>query len=370
MRKLFCIFSVILLALLSNCGSDGDLLEKANDYNQEALLFNLGNNLIVPAYEDLKDKADALNASVLALIDSPDLNKLNNARLALKEARLSFQWVAPYQFGPAEQVSLTSELNIYPVDVNQIENNITTGDYNLGTLDNLDARGFQAIAYLLYTPGSSDEEIISQISEPGYASYLSDLAERITSRAASVFSGWSAEGDNYLATFTSSVGVAAGSSVGLLVNAKNQTFERATRDGKVGIPVGIRTLGEPVIQNQEAFYAGYSVELLVESLTAYEALYEGHNYKQTNDGEGFDDYLEALASSSENDGLAEIITNQFKKIIQASSQLSNSLTDEIQNNKSTVEELFAEMQQMVIYLKTDMASTLGVVISYQDTDGD
>ena len=34
------------------------------------------------------------------------------------------------------------------------------------------------------------------------------------------------------------------------------------------------------------------------------------------------------------------------------------------------DQLYTDLQQLVVYLKVDMTSSLGILISYQDTDGD
>ena len=40
------------------------------------------------------------------------------------------------------------------------------------------------------------------------------------------------------------------------------------------------------------------------------------------------------------------------------------------NNKPAVNECYSKMQQLVPYTKVDMTSALGVLITYQDNDGD
>jgi len=54
----------------------------------------------------------------------------------------------------------------------------------------------------------------------------------------------------------------------------------------------------------------------------------------------------------------------------AISLVNDPLIDAIANQKTQVETIFAEMQGLVILFKTDMASSMGVIITYQDTDGD
>lgn len=370
MRRIILGIWVSWLIAISGCGDGNDPLDKVNDYDQTLLLENLGENIIYPSYQELTETAAKLDQSIESFSEDPSLQTLTEVREALKSTRISYQWVAPYQFGPAEQLGLNAELNLYPVDENQIESNITEGNYDLGVLSNQDARGFQAIAYLLYSEGSTDEEIVNSFDDEGRMQYLVDLSARILEKAQDAENRWSPTGENYLSEFKTGTGVDAGSSIGLLVNAMNQNFERNTRDGKLGIPIGIRTLGEPVLGNIEAKYAGYSLELLLENLKSYSNLYHGIT-RTNNDSEGFEDYLEAIdALDASNQSLHEVISNQWSIIISGTDSFDDPLEDQISSRQNELEELFAEMQKMVVYMKTDMASALGVVITYQDNDGD
>ena len=49
---------------------------------------------------------------------------------------------------------------------------------------------------------------------------------------------------------------------------------------------------------------------------------------------------------------------------------NNSLSDEIMTNKTALSVSYGELQRLVPYIKVDMTSALGVLITYQDNDGD
>lgn len=364
MRLLLLLVSA--LSVLVSCSSDSNPFGKMNDFDQGPMLENLGNNLIVPAYVELSSTAETLKVAVHSYTSSPSVETLETVRAALKTARMAWQYCSPYQLGPAESQGLSGLLNIYPVDTFRIKSNIQNGGYDLKTLANADARGFQTLGYLLYKPNLSDSEIVASLTVDE-ASYLNEVAGLIAEVTASVYTEWSAEGGNYLGTFISpdAYGVNVGSSVGKLVNAMNLDFERNTRDGKIGIPVGIRSLGDPIFHASEAYYAGYSLELFKASIQAYYQLFLG--------GEdiGFDDYLKGIeAVTSEQSDLSDRISSQFVSILKSAEPLKDPLPQQIEDHKEQVQAVFAEMQQLAVLFKTDMASQLGVVITYQDNDGD
>ena len=46
------------------------------------------------------------------------------------------------------------------------------------------------------------------------------------------------------------------------------------------------------------------------------------------------------------------------------------MPDAIQSKNSELNETYSEIQKLIVYWKVDMPSRLGVLITYQDNDGD
>lgn len=368
------VFALAGLLLVSACGED-DSDPTEDNFDQKAFLTHTGTAIIVPAYLDLSEKSATLNAAVEAFVAAPGIAGLLAAKAALLEARLAFQYCAPYQFGPAETLGLASNLNVFPVDKNKIERNIDAGSYDLEALTNNDAKGFPTIEYLLYGEEKSDAEIVLQFLEnEARADYLLAVASLVASTSAGVYEAWTADGGGYITEFTSddALGADAGSSLGKLVNALNLSFERNTRDAKIGIPAGIRSLGIIIPEATEAYYAHYSLQLAKANMDAFEMLFLGKT-KEGTDGLGLDDYLDARnakTTSGTEQSLTAAIKSQFEVVKTALEDLQDPLAEQIRNNNEPVQQVFAQMQQLAVLLKTDMASALGVVISYQDNDGD
>ena len=70
------------------------------------------------------------------------------------------------------------------------------------------------------------------------------------------------------------------------------------------------------------------------------------------------------------ENLSIATNNQFQLIKDNLSQLNDPLSDEILTNKVNVSNAYENMQQLVPLIKVDMTSALGVLITYQDNDGD
>ncbi len=366
---------ILALALLLAAGltlaacDSGSSTDETASFDRVALLDNYGANVIVPAYEGLDAAAADLDAAAQAFANAPSAATLAGARARLEEAHRAWQDASFFQFGPAASVTLRSALNTYPTDQAKVEANIASGSYALGSLDDQAAGGFPALGYLLYgAPGTSDAEVIAAFTDdPGRGAYLTDNAAFVRSLAGDVLASWSPQGGDYLATFTrpENAGTDVGSSLGMVINAFVRHYERFLRDGKIGIPAGVRSSGVPRPTSVEAVHGGYSAALAVANLRAVERLYLGTGH-DGQPGLGLDDYLRARGAEA----LGDEIAAKSGETLAALQALDDPLHDQITSNNAPVLTAFQEMQDLVVLLKADMTSVLGVTITYQDNDGD
>lgn len=364
-----CVSSLLILLIVfsTSCDSSGPGND-GSQFDRAAMLQNYGNNNIIPSYNALQATVNELQNSITTFTETPTEANLTSAQEDLKEARLAWQDASIFQFGPAESVVLRTSVNTYPADTNQIQSNIESGDYTLGSVANQAAAGFPSLGYLLHGIGSDNQEIVAEYVASNNASnrrtYLQDNIVFIKTNVDAVSSEWS---DSFIDTFLSeqNAGTDVGSSLGQLVNSLVLHYERFLRDGKIGIPAGVRSAGVPRPTSTEAFYAEYSVELAIANLQAVKRLFLGNNLNG-NEGLGLDDNIEALDAAE----LTTQIVTEIDQAIAALQQLNDPLSETIENNNDPVLTAFTEMQDVVVLLKADMASLLGITITFQDNDGD
>ena len=367
MATVTCLLGVLLAAACTNDSME----DESSDFDRPAMLSNYAENLIMPGYTALKSEVAELDAAAEDFINSPTESSLTALRQQLKEARLAWQDVSMFQFGPAENATLRSSINTYPADSEGIEDNIASGDYTLGTIDNQAAAGFPALGYLLYGMADSDTEILQAYSEASDAearrTYLGEVVSFVKGKVDQTHNEWDAGGENYLGTFLSDErsGTDVGSSLGMLINAMVQHYERFFRDGKIGIPAGVRSAGVPRPTATEAHYGGYSLELAIANMQAIQRLYKGEG-PDGMDGLGLEENLVALDAGD----LSNQINTEMDQGISALQNLEDPLSDQISTDNEPVLTTFEELQQVVTILKADMTSILGITITFQDNDGD
>jgi len=332
---------------------------------------NVAAGIIIPAYEKLKANTADLVVKVETFNNEPTENNLTAARTALKNSWLAWQGASIYMFGPAESVALRKSLNTYPTDVSLLNANIQSGDYIFNSLANQAAIGFPALDYLLNGMEMDDADFVEEYKSKETATsskqYLQELAADIDNRVLRTLNDWLPADGNYIATFTEAgaLGIDVGSSLSILVNSIDLHFQRFARDGKVAIPAGIRSAGVPRPKAIEALYGGYAVELLQANLAAYEKLFMGVAATDL-DKEGLHDYLVAIDAKD----LADDIQLQFDAAQAAANDLSDPLGDQIVADVDKVTNVFLEMQKLVVFFRSDMASLMGISITNQDNDGD
>lgn len=360
----FGLFIIATALLSAGCGEKpGDKL----DYDRAALNSNLARNIVLPCYEDVKTQLTALQNSQSDFAANATQVNLDALQFSLKTAWLAWEKAEMFEFGPAANLSLRSLANTWPADSGQINSNITAGNWDLNIASNADARGFPALDYLLN--GNSDSQLLTLFTTDPYAAnrstYLQALLNSLQTAVNSVLDNWTS---NYLATFEANKGTDVGSSAGFFVNQLNYEGE-LLKNARLGIPLGVMTLGQPLPGHVEANFGGYSVELATQNLNALYNSWRGYS-PATGDGYGLDDALDAVEAKYNGSSLSDAINQQFGIAQNALNAVPDPLSNAVSNQAGLVETAYQEVQRLIVLLKTDMASALGILITYTDNDGD
>ena len=371
-NNLIILFTLFLsVTLVWSCDNEDDGPPAAGEFDRKAMLQNIGDNIIIPGYQNLKTSVDALQIAVDAFTANPAAGTLGDARDKFDDAYLRWQAVSFYEIGEAEKVLLRGSFNTFPTNTITINSNISSGSYNLDAVSNIDAVGLPAVDYLLFGTTDNDDDIINSFTTDTEASnrinYLKDLVTAMKTKIDQVVNAWSADDGNFIATFIAADGTDVGSSLGMLVNALNFHYERFTRDNKIGKPLGIRSLGIPIPANVEARYSQQSIALAVANLEAIKDFYLG---KGEQDGLGLHDNLVDLDAKFEDGLLANKINEQIDLTIDKVRAIPEPFEDTVENNADPANDAYQELQKLLVLIKTDMPSALGVLITYQDNDGD
>jgi predicted lipoprotein len=349
----------------SNPGGGGTTTGK------DSILTNIGNNIILPAYASLSVSVNSLDSAILDFNAGPGSVKLKAVQSLFKSAYINWQSASEFNyFGPASSIQpILSGLNIFPTDSVKIESNITAANNNVTAFANTAAKGFPALDYILFGgTGANLTGFTTDANAANRKAYLAAVSADIKSEVTAVVKGWSASGGNYIATFLNGTGNSISSSLGLLLNSMIQDLE-ITKNDRLGIPLGKMPAGQPILPKElEAYFSGISAQLATAQIKAMQDLYLGIGVN--GNGPGLQDYV-IKANPQYNGGpLDGAITTNFVSAITGLQGIPDPLSATIQSNPAPATAVYTTTQLLVVLLKTDMASSLGVLITFGDNDGD
>lgn len=373
MKKIFLGF--ILLVFIVACSSsstDDGPSGKTDNFDRGALLINLADNIVIPAFEDLQTKLSALDiarGNFTSDLSQTNLDAFSNAWL---DAYKTWQYVEMFNIGKAEErggneFGFVSFFNIHPLTVSDVQNGAANGNYDLDTANFHDAQGFPALDFLIHGVADSDADAIdkftSNSSKDGYAKYLLDVINQMSTLNNSILSDWKG---NYRSSFISGTGNTVTSSLNKIVNDYIFYYEKLLRAKKIGTPAG-NFSNAPLPETVEAFYKkDVSRDLALTGINAAQDFFNGKAYNGSLLGESFKTYLEFLDRSD----LATLINSKFDDARQKIQVLDDNFVTQINTDNTKMTEAYDALQLVVVNLKIDMIQAFGVVVDFVDADGD
>ncbi len=366
--KRILLYTLFLTVLLTSCTEETG--EAGEEFNRSQLLENIGSNIIVPAFATFSQSTMTLLEQAKLFAEAPSENRLTALQDDWKTATQRWEQIAMYDLGPMETQDAMTSISNFPTNTIAIEEAIGGGseisEAYIASLGS-SSKGLPAIEYLLFDKENGNEAVLNTFASDKRISFIVALCENLNTIAISLNAGWQPESGNYLATFTSMDGKDAGSSVVLLANQLIILTE-SVKNKKVGIPLGKKSLGQMLPKDVEAWRSGISLALIAENITAIDNVFRGKS--GTVDGIGFDNYLDQVNAQYEGAPLSQAIAAQLTNISTAQQAISLPLQDALTAETAQVEKLYDELQRLVVLLKTDMMSSLGLLVTFSDSDGD
>ncbi|MBC3757810.1 imelysin family protein [Hyunsoonleella sp. SJ7] len=359
------ILGVLFIGLVVACSSSSDdgPTGPSDTFDRGALLTNLADNIIIPAFEDLNTNLGALKTSKEAFVASPNQNNLDALRTSWLSAYKSWQFVEMFNIGKAEEIAFGFQMNVYPTNTEDIENNIANGTYDLTHVNNNDAVGFPTVDYLLYGVAGDDTAILAKYNDAKYITYLSDVIDQMKSLTETVLNDWKG---SYRNAFISQTGNTTTSALNKLTNDFVFYFEKGLRANKIGIPAG-NFSATPLPEKVEAFYAkSISKELALEALEAVQDFFNGNAFSNGASGESFKSYLVHV----ERNDLATLINSRLNDAEQKIQALNADFTSQINSDNTKMTQAYDALQMVVVSLKVDMLQAFNISVDYVDADGD
>ncbi|MCI4670581.1 MAG: imelysin family protein [Bacteroidia bacterium] len=369
----FLKITCLSLLIMGFFGCDNGPTDPQNmdSFDRKAMLANWADNIIIPAYSDFATKTESLKNAGTAFNEETSQENLDLLRNAFKDAYRSWQKVSMFAIGKAEEETVREYFNIFPVDVEDLKENISSTSYNLSLPSEFDQQGFPALDYLLFGLGENNDDFIQAFTDPSLGenrrNYLLDLVNRIDELTDMVLTDWQS---GFRDEFVNNSANSATASVDRLVNDYIFYYEKHLRAGKVGIPAGVFS-GSPEAGLVEALYAeDFNRELLLIALDAVQDFFNGKHYDGSQDAVGLDDYLDELETTKNEENLSKLINDQFDAARTAIEGLNMNLNQQVVDDNISMLSAYDQLQLNVVLLKVDMLQALNINVDFVDADGD
>lgn len=373
MKSQHWLMSIVALAVLATSILAGCKKDKSEDptpgdavtFDRSGLLTDFTNNVVLPGYADLVTTSDALHQAAATFADTPEMGTLTALRAAWNTTMEAWMACEMFRFGPQYTDNLNQRIAYAAVNNGLIENEIAgSGPIDASYIANtgVTRKGLYALEYLLY---NGDETTVLNAFTTGANAerrriYVVSLSTDIATRITAIRTAWTDGG--YAGSFIAATQSNINGSLNILVNAWIEHIELVRRD-KVQLPSGIEAGGTPNPEAVENRLSGRSIANIRIAAEQWQRIF-------TSGGSGLDDNLNAINAQYQGEPLALKIRQEVDASIAACDAITVPLDDAVNSQQTQVNDLFLALKRLTVLTKVDMASQLGVIITFSDNDGD
>ena len=361
-------FSLIMaLGLLLSCKkpSSGTTPDNPfNKYDRSTLLINLSQNIAIPTWKALSQSVDSLSALSNRFNQNPKIEELDSLRIQWNQTQHCLKLAEAMQFYPNTELSTYANLDFWPVRTTDVESYITNTDtFNASVISTKGTtiKGMPVLGYLLYSQTNSQDQLATFINgKDGLKrrNYLVALTKVLKYDVQYIIKKWT---DN-ASTFQNNTQQDVNGSINLTVNTLVQMME-VVKNTKLGRPAGKKD-GRVQTDKLESIYPQRSVQDMIDNLDALETIFTGGQSKI-----GLYDMLTYFKQTYQGD-LPNQIKSQFDNCRQKLKAIPTPISTALNSNPKAADDAYLALKQLLVSLKVDMASQLGVVITFTDNDGD
>jgi predicted lipoprotein len=338
------------------------------DGKRRIVARELTSEIIVPTYDEVVDRAAELTAAAHGLAAAPAQGTLDTLQDAWRAARVPWKQTDSFRFGPIAMQSLGVAIDQVPIDPVAIDTQLAgTATIDAAFVANLGAnkKGFHAIEYLAF--GADDAAVLAGLTTDALAArrmaYLVACADDLAANAVTLRDAWvdySAQIADPGADNMDFPTVKA--SIDALVNEIVFQAE-VVADARLGKPSGTSSGGAPQPELQESAPSDHSIEDMRNSVIGIRNIYYG---TRTGDpGKGIGGLVAAANPATDRDVRAGIEAS-----IAAIAAIPTPYTQALLDQRPEVAAAYAQVQDLQHLLATEVISTLGATLKFNDNDGD
>jgi predicted lipoprotein len=339
---------------------------------RRTFLRDLSNVGAIPAYRALASSAADLQVAVEDLVTAPGAERLAIAQTAWRTTRRAWKETEAFRLGPSETQRTSARIDWPSANVSQINAEVAGGAaLSSAYLDTLGAQkvGFQALEVFLFDPAGGDAGAVNGLlgeSNARRRAYLLALSVNLRERTEELRDAWETNGGNFGADFIDS-GI-GGNTFPTLKEAFDEVVNRmiftaeAVEETRLGAPLGVKG-GGPRPDLVESPRSGEAAAGVVANLQGIADVYRGTYAGGQATGIG----TQVAPLSAEVDANVRELLDEAIAAVEA---IPTPLADAVVNHRDEVQAAYEAVQRLRRALTLDVASTLGVKLTFGGNDGD
>ncbi len=345
-------------------------------FDRSAMLVFWADQIIIPAQKKFKEDLESLNNSIENFVSSVNEDNFKIIKDNWLIAYKSWQYIEMFDIGKAEEINFSPRMNIYPVNTERTDLNISNRVDDISNPNNFSSQGFPALDYLLHGIASSESDILdiylavdNSFEINNHLKYLKLVSNQMLELTNIVINDWE---NSYRDTFVSSTENTATSSINMMTNDFIYYYEKRFRANKIGIPAGVFSGGTLPDRVEAFFKKSVSKTLAIDAIDAITNFFNGVSFDNNTSESGLSvkDYVEFLETKKNDSPLGDLITDQFELSKTGLGELNDDFTLQLDENKLKMLEVYDKIQAAVVLMKVDMLQALNINVDYVDADGD
>lgn len=351
---------IIFLCVGIACNTDDD--SNKDSFSVQNLISSEVELQILPSIDNFVNSAVQLNTAVELYQSETTETNLLNAQTKWKTAAIAYEKVYTFNIGEVRDNFLHLLIYPWPITTNAIENTLTNNsEITQELIDNLSprAKSFAALEYLLFKSDltTNNVEFVNSEKRLTYLKFSSQYLKSLSERLQNI---WIPNGANYGARLIANNDTGIDGSFNLFFNGIYNIIDTG-KVTKIGKPGGLENSAVTNTELTQAYYSNTSLKLLKSSIESVENTYFNPN------GLGVDDYVFSITKTEE---LNTIVQEKIEAIYSAIDTMSTNLVDAINTEPQLVSTLHSRLNDLKIVFGVDLRSTLSIVITSTDNDGD
>ena len=333
----------------------------------------IADEVVIPTYADLVSRASGLEDATAVLCASPSTSALQSARDAWRAVREPLKYAEGFSFGPMMDLRVDGALDFWPLREDSLAEALASTE---PVTDELIAsassasKGLPVIEYLLFAAESDDATLANLAAGSTLGrncAYLAALGRDVHRQATVVYEAWCPDAGNFRDELAKAGrGSEAYPKVQNAVSAViNELIAIAQQmEGmKLATPLGKRDGGQPQPEDVEAPFADHGIEDLVANLDGVRGVYSG-----SRNGRSRASFTQAM--NERQPELNRAILDKIDDCRNADLAIPRPLSQAVVSSPAAVEGAFVCHKQLLRLLQADLAGTLGVTPTFNDSDGD